>query len=138
MSSPPALTQHRRPQSKRPLAALVLLVVVGLLFAGWWWGRGPQSWWTARSLVEALKRGDCVAAAKYYSGTTPTSDCSPSAYGLPDDLSNYSLHWDRVGRGQDDDQTAVAVTVPGNNTAYSLHMVRQGVAWVVDEVATTA
>ena len=138
ISPPPTLRQRQTRTSKRPVAAVALLVVVGLLFAGWWWGRGPQSWWTARSLVEALKRGDCAAAARYYPGATATQGCPASDYGLPDDLSSYSLHWDRVGRGQYDNQTAVAVTVPGDNAAYSLHMVRRGVGWIVDEVDVSA
>ena len=117
---------------------MVLVVVLGLLLAGWWWGRGPQSWWIARSFVEALQRGECATAAKYYSGETATSGCSPSAYWLPKDLQGYSLHWDRVARGTLDNQAAVAVTIPGDSAAYSLHMVRQGATWTIDSVATSA
>lgn len=88
--------------------------------------------------MEALNRGDCAAAAKYYVGETAGSDCSPSTYWLPDDLSGCSLHWDRIGRGTYDDQAAVAVTVPQDSAAYSLHMVRRGARWVIDEVAASA
>ena len=73
-----------------------------------------------------MQRGDCATAAKDYLGETASSGCSPSAYWLPDDLRGYSLHWDRIGRGTHDNQAAVAVTVPGDGAAYSLHLVRQG------------
>ena len=137
----PTVAERTEPWSKprrRVRTAVVLIVVLGLLLTAWWWGRGPQSWWTSRSFIEALKRGDCAAAAKYYSGETSSSHCSPSAYWLPDDLNGYSLHWDRIGRGTYDDQAAVAVTVPGDGAVYSLHMVRRGTAWVIDEVAASA
>ena len=126
---------RRRPSRS---AAPVIAVLLVLLTTGWWWGRGPQSWWTARSFVEALERGDCATAARYYAGERASADCSPSAYWLPDDLTGYSLHGDRVGRGPDDDQAAVAVTVPQDAAAYSLHMVRRGLGWVIDEVAVSA
>ena len=135
------ITEQVEPQSRRrrpATGAVVVVVLLGLLVTGWWWGRGPQSWWTARSFVEALKRGDCSAAAKYYAGDTASSGCSPSAYWLPDDLNGYSLHWDRIGRGPLDDQAAVAVTVPQDRTAYSLHMVRRGAGWVIEEIDASA
>ena len=117
---------------------MLVSVLLVLLTTGWWWGRGPQAWWTARSFVRALERGDCAAAARYYSGERAGAGCSPSAYWLPDDLTGYRLHGDRVGRGPGDDQAAVAVTVPEDDAAYSLHMVRRGAGWVIDEVDVSA
>lgn len=141
MSSTSVVLDRAGPRPRRRLpggAAVVLVVLLGLLVTGWWWGRGPQSWWTARSFVEALEHGDCAAAARHYSGEKASVDCSPSAYGLPDDLTGYTLHWDRIGRGPDDDQAAVAVTLPQDDAAYSLHMVRRGTGWVIDEVDVSA
>lgn len=130
--------REKMTKPKRFLVAIAVLVAAGVLFSGWWWGRGVQSWWTAREFVEAVKRGDCVAAAKYFPDGSQSSGCSPASYGLPDDLANYSLDWDRVGHRKYDDETAVGLKVPRDKTYYSLGMVRQGFGWVVVDIYGTA
>lgn len=126
--------QRLGPRRLHRLAGAAVLFGAGLVFCGWWWSQGIQSWWTARGLLGALRSGDCVAASKYYDAEPVPSDCSPKAFGLPEDLTGYSLRWDRVKHNGYSNQASVAVFVPGEPAAYSLHMVRRGLGWVVDGV----
>ena len=134
MSSDVAAASPRgRGWLSRRVWALALAAFTVVLVAVWWWGRGLQAAWTAQQLVDAIERGDCTTAAKYSDVVALPEGCPPSPYGLPDDLTGYSLYWDRVPHDSRQNETAVSLRIPGTHSQYSLHMVRRGEGWMVKD-----
>lgn len=122
---------------RRDVGGLSVGLGAGLLVSTLAYADSLPVWRTADTFMAGVRRQDCAQVERVSVWTAePGSVCSGEVLGFGRAVDGYHLARRRVdGRAE---ETAVAVRLPGQQRAYSLHLVRRGAEWVVDGVDVAA